>query len=165
MLAQSFKSAADLGITEPQFEALKKTLVLLETAKLRHVDALMTGASDGTSFSGEFNMCNWKTRHECGTVGCIGGTAELIGNVSFGFIYHHPNRALRDLFLPSFSSKKWNEITPVQAATALRSYLTTGDAKWHEAVACSVSTRTATVMSDLLALAERCEKATEAHRR
>jgi hypothetical protein len=24
--------------------------------------------------------------------------------------------------------------TPAQAATALRSYLTTGDAKWHEAV-------------------------------
>lgn len=31
MLAQSFKSADELGITEPQRNALHKTLVLLET--------------------------------------------------------------------------------------------------------------------------------------
>lgn len=134
MLTQNFKTADELEITEPQFDALRKTLVLLETGKLVHVPS----SSDGDArahFTGHFNMCNWSAKHDCGTIACIGGTAELIGNVSFGHIYNHPDENLKDLFLPPFSGAKWSAITPTQAATALRSYLTTGDAKWHEAVA------------------------------
>lgn len=135
MLAQSFKSAADLGITEPQKEALMKTLVLLETGKLRHTPA--SSDSDVTSrhFSGHFNMSNWGAKHTCGTIACIGGTAELVGQVSFGYIYQIQNGPLKALFLPPMNSMTWADITPAQAATALRSYLTTGDARWDLAVA------------------------------
>ncbi|HEU0083809.1 MAG TPA: hypothetical protein VFQ87_13170, partial [Bradyrhizobium sp.] len=60
MLAQNFRSADDLGITEPQHQALRKTLVLLETDQLTHVEPLDRSAERG-SFTGHFNMCEWNT--------------------------------------------------------------------------------------------------------
>jgi hypothetical protein len=134
MLAQSFKSAADLGITEPQFDALRKTLVLLETGKLRHVPAPDNYQWSGTDFSFKFNMGSWRrdaAGGECGTVCCIGGTAELVGNVDFS----DRAGALDDLFYAKDCPINLTAITPAQAATALRSYLTTGDARWDLAVA------------------------------
>jgi hypothetical protein len=130
MLAQNFKSADDLGITGPQHDALRKTLVLLETDKLTHVEPL-DGPADRGCFTGHFNMREWNTASTCGTVCCIGGTAELIGNVKF-----EPQglpEGLDELFFPN--AFRVEDVTTSQAATALRCYLTTGDAKWHEAVA------------------------------
>jgi hypothetical protein len=130
MLAQNFKSADDLGITEPQHQALRKTLVLLETDKLTHVEPV-DRCTDRGSFTGHFNMSEWNTASACGTVCCIGGTAELIGNVKF-----EPQslpEGLDELFFPN--AFRAEDVTTSQAATALRAYLTTGDAKWHEAVA------------------------------
>jgi hypothetical protein len=40
---------------------------------------------------------------------------------------------LDELFFPN--AFRAEDVTTSQAATALRAYLTTGDAKWHEAVA------------------------------
>lgn len=138
MLAQSFQSAADLGITEPQRDALMKTLVLLETGKLTYayMDINEFDSTIHPKFDGLFNMGTWVTfSHKCGTIACIGGTAELIGNVSFGEASHGnlPTK-LRQLFYATGAAGSWRDITPAQAATALRSYLATGDAKWHEAV-------------------------------
>jgi hypothetical protein len=133
MLAQNFKSAADLGISEKQKEALCKTLVLLETGKLKH--APMGSSTEHRSFSGQFNMNQWQARNECGTIACIGGTAEMIGDVSFQD--HYEKRSLHELFYPDrkkIDGCRWKDITPSQAATALRSYLTTGDARWDLAV-------------------------------
>lgn len=139
MLAQSFLSAADLGITEPQLSALQKTLVLLEAGKLEYVanpDEIADGRFFERRFIGLFNMGHWATPHSCGTVCCIGGTAELIGDVSFGRWSFSNNLRLIGLFAPQEDENlRWNTIAPAQAATALRSYLTCGDAKWHEAVA------------------------------
>jgi hypothetical protein len=139
MLAQSFKSAVELGITEPQRDALCKTLVLLETGKLEHAYSDINGfdATVRPKFDGLFNMGTWGTvSQRCGTVACIGGTAELIGNVSFGQLPHHNLPInLRKLFYATGVQSNWRDITPAQAATALRSYLTCGDAKWHEAIA------------------------------
>lgn len=134
MLAQSFLPAVELGITEPQRDALMKTLVLLETGKLVHVPASDVISPNGYAFTGHFNMTEWSGTYDCGTVACIGGTAELVGQVSFGYIYGIENRALKNLFLPPMNSLTWAAITPAQAATALHSYLSTGNAKWHEAV-------------------------------
>lgn len=138
MLAQSFKPAAELDITEPQRDALCKTLVLLETGKLQHVPIYDRdiGADPGPSFEGKFNMAQYNVRTECGTVMCLCGTAEMIGDVQFSDNW---NDGLDELFRPTIKGKLdislWRRITPSQAATALRSYLTTGDAKWHEALA------------------------------
>lgn len=135
MLAQNFKTADDLQITEEQKAALCKTLVLLETNKLTHVVQSFEGDDEAT-FSGHFNMCNWAAKHGCGTIGCIGGTAEMVGQVSFGYIYGIQNRALKNLFLPiGVPPIQWGNITTAEAANALRSYLTTGDARWDLAVA------------------------------
>jgi len=136
MLAQAFLTAADLAITEPQRAALMKVLVLLETGKLKHVAAV--GDNDERAkFSGNFNMANWKGEHSCGTVACIGGTAELIGRVRFAPIFSMKEKELKELFCPT-EIHAWEKITTSQAATALRSYLTTGDARWDLATAGSV---------------------------
>lgn len=135
MLMQAFKTAADLGISDPQKDALIKTLVLLETGKLRHVpDPLSSDVDDRSArkFDGLFDMRSWAGAHPCGTVCCIGGTAEIVGNVKFGsdFGCDITNAGLHNLFHPRLSHDHWGKITPSQAATALRSYLTTGDAHW-----------------------------------
>jgi hypothetical protein len=137
MLMQNFKSAADLGITEPQLSALMKTLVLLETDALQFVPVSEDddGGEESPTFCSNFNMRFWSlTEHRCGTVACIGGTAELIGDVKFSGWVH--NNGLNDLFWPikHMNHSRIAAVTPAQAATALRSYLTTGDAKWDEAV-------------------------------
>lgn len=134
MLAQSFLSADDLELSERQRDALIKTLVLLETGKLTHVHAndISIGfeLDDYTNykFSGYFNMAVWHEHYNCGTVACIGGTAEMIGQVEF-----NPgiSAALRELFYPRRHVALAN-VTVKQAAQALRNYLTTGHAHWHD---------------------------------
>jgi hypothetical protein len=130
---QNFKAAADLGITEPQKEALMKTLVLLETGRLIHTP--LKGCiwdENPAKFSHEFNMAAYIDRHDCGTVACISGTATLISGVNMS--YPRPD-ALDELFYAYSAVEALPDITPAQAATALRSYLTTGDARWDLAVA------------------------------
>ncbi len=139
MLMQNFQSAADLEISEAQKEALMKTLVLLETGKLKHCPT-DEGAkffdpvvNRSVEFTGGFNMKEWSLQHPCGTISCIAGTAEIISGVDFSDYTN--SLGLIDLFTPyEISESRWHEITTEQAARALRSYLTTGDAKWTEAV-------------------------------
>lgn len=129
MLAQNFKSAIELGIPEDQVSALQKTLVLLETGRLKHAPYSNTLVGRGAPFTGHFNMAGWHRSVDCGTACCIGGTAELVGSVVFDIIGRPA--ALKKLFYPD---GRMDTITPDQAATALRSYLTTGDARWDLAL-------------------------------
>lgn len=130
MLAQNFKSAADLGITPPELRALTQVLGMLERGDL--VDAV-------TFFEEGNNKFHMGTSGECGTPACIGGwAAELmhIGHIEYleryGWRRRDKNMAIHELF--------WNETacelpaTVAQAATALRSYLTTGEASWDLAL-------------------------------
>lgn len=134
MLAQNFKSADELEITEAQVDALRKTLVLLETGKLVHASLDVDFDRSGFGvFSGEFNMGSFGFAHKCGTVACIAGTAEIISGVKF--VCQDRPVALSDLFFAYVLSSDMEDITPSQAAIALRSYLTTGDARWDLAVA------------------------------
>lgn len=136
MLAQNFMSAADLGISEAQKDALIKTLVLMETDKLVHVrppDEINWYAME--SFTGKFNMDAWNLSYEgCGTVACIGGTAEMVGGVSFGERHIDLPENLYSLFYPGDIFDDWEKITVEQASRALRSYLTTGHARWDLAI-------------------------------
>jgi hypothetical protein len=139
MLMQNFKSAADLGLTERQKAALMKTLVLLETGKLQHVRPSDQSTGDyrqDGKFTGHFNMGRWRAVEDCGTVCCIAGTSELIGGVIFPTENYGKNHALKRLFwVNGFFGNDLSLITPAQAATALRSYLTTGEARWDLALA------------------------------
>lgn len=143
MLAQSFKTAEELRITPKQFDALVKTLVLMETGRLVHIDDDKVAEGNCNhpievcNFTGHFNMNLWRSKDKCGTVCCIGGTAELIGNFTFADEYNLPEE-LRTLFYPNDGMNDngihYNDITVEQAATALRSYLTTGKANWEAAI-------------------------------
>lgn len=136
MLAQNFKSPADLGLTDAQHAALCKTLVLMETGKLEYAPLNEDIGCIQREFTGHFNMATWNVKHSCGTVCCIGGTAELIGNLVYGSLHEHSlkllkaqERGLYHLFHGYWGNKSLADITVPEAAQALRNYLTYGDAR------------------------------------
>lgn len=120
MLAQNFKTPADLEITDAEFDALTKVLGMLERGEIT---------------AHQFNMAEWG---HCGSVHCIGGWAQTINQSNF----KKPNRPkeLERLFYPSIvvvEGKPFNGYlaTVPQAAIALRNYLTHGEPRWAEAFA------------------------------
>lgn len=148
MLAQNFQSADELLITEQQRQALIKTLTLLETNKLKHFRRkkvnLDTGEVEderlnfcfGKEPISQFNMNIWRANTTCGTVACIGGTAELVGQVYFGVDHRMLPPNLYNLFYPGFEASfiegAYDHITTEHAAQALRNYLTTGEPNWFD---------------------------------
>jgi hypothetical protein len=77
-------------------------------------------------------MQEWKAGYRCGTVACLGGTAELLGGISFTDEVYGLNDGddIEELFHPSIED--WDIITEKDGAKALRNYLTTGNANWKE---------------------------------
>ena len=132
MLAQNFKTAEELGISEAQLGALQKTLVMMETGKLSHVP--QTDVKADFKVSSElnqfFNMIISYGHADCGSVGCIRGTAERVGRVEFPVL--RGPKGLTDLFYNGVAIISDPSVS--QAATALRSYLTTGAARWKLAL-------------------------------
>lgn len=138
MLAQNFKSHVDLGIGEVEQTSLVKVLGMLERGELQHG---MYPLARMFRQSNESNMATLLNEANCGTIGCIAGWAhhisggEAFPEIAAGNWEVRWNRSLIDLFGIGRSIGSLYHLTPAQAATALRSYLTTGDAKWSEAVA------------------------------
>ena len=127
MLAQSFKSAADLNITETDHAALIKVLALMETEQMRYVPSreLKIGRGYQEQYSGLFNMGMSFGRHECGTTNCIRGAAIAIGQAEFRDATC--DHGLNELFY------RWiGDPNVEQGARALRNYLTFGEPKWKE---------------------------------
>lgn len=132
MLAQNFKTAADLGLKDVELEALIKVLGMLERGELSRKGAQV------------INMGWWFGQNECGTVGCIAGWAHHIsGGKAFPFLDDTgiaPDH-LTNLFIPAQDSdldvanKRMQKIAPDHVARALRAFLTTGEADWAEALA------------------------------
>ncbi len=130
MLMQNFKSAADLGITEAEQAALIKVLGMLERGDLVDV-AKDDGCENG------FYIGTWG--HGCGTPACIGGWAAALMNrdqkeyvsISMPMDDEHCS-AIGNLY---WGYPRYPKPGVAQSALALRSYLTTGDARWDLAVA------------------------------
>ena len=129
MLAQTFKTPADLYLDDKEFEALVKVMRMLESGEIVY-------RSSGSKEVG-FNMMEW--HNECNTVHCIAGLCDHL----FGTAFTHgcPNRALEDLFLVRWwdatrrrrtAPAPLNWISEDEAAMAIRNYLSTGDARWNE---------------------------------
>lgn len=142
MLAQNFKTVADLGIKDTELDALVKVLRMLERDELRHVEVKKSehGTSRPVRLDFLFNMDNlYTSARSCGTAACIAGTADLFFGSAFidgSALRRHLPEAVIDLFCPNAcGADEWQKITTEQAAIALRSYLTTGDANWAEALA------------------------------
>lgn len=136
----NFMTADALGIEQDVYNALVKTLVLFESDQVRWFDPdesedAWEGELAIPKFSGLFNMNQWKNTTKCGTVACIGGTAELIGNLTRGDLGCHRNMALRSLFYPyEVEESRWDDIKVHEAAKALRNYLEGGHPNWRSAM-------------------------------
>lgn len=127
MLAQNFKTATDLEITEDEHAALIAVLGMLERGELAH-DRSKTGM-----LPNGFNMDCWGSQTECGTVGCIYGWCRFVSKNTNLFDNEPP--AIDCLFRVDHihnELRRWEEITPDHAAAALRNYLTLGEARWNE---------------------------------
>ncbi len=133
MLARSFKTAAQLNITEMELSALKAVLGMLERGEIPHRKFSMQSTGDALFWKGE----------ECGTPACICGWARHVTrNLAFdGSLRRYP-RDLCNLFLMGADKRSldaveviWPKITTAVAARALSNYLTTGEPRWSEAVA------------------------------
>lgn len=119
MLAQNFKTAADLGISDRELDALIKVLGMLEREEIdeAHFNMGIVGEPD------------------CGTSGCLlGWTRVADKDVFFTLVckacLFPKNEGLETLF---YSGEAF-DAAPSQGAAALRSYLTTGEANWAEAL-------------------------------
>jgi hypothetical protein len=121
--AKEFLSATALRIPEDWRGALIKTLDLMEAGKIPHVSTAVLDSSAAPEFR-YFNMTMWV----CGTVGCIGGTAEEVGGIRF-----QPRKKFTpemfELFHPRCGN--WDHIKDGHAAQALRNYLTFGRPSWE----------------------------------
>lgn len=124
MLAQNFKTPAELEISDAEFDALAKVLGMLEREEFSFGKVGKTGEMAAPTSGMTFHMnCLWLTE-ECGTVACIGGWAAY-------FMGENPNDYLsgprpRNLFRLFWPGGVGYFATRSQAAIALRNYLTPG---------------------------------------
>jgi hypothetical protein len=144
-----FKTAEELGLEQRNYDALVKTYCLLDNNKLTHAQVSTnnnTRTLRGPVLTGHFNMAIWRGEYRlqeenvCGTVCCIGGTAEALGASPFGRRGDRAGgrAALHKLFYGTDDHgvrvKSLYDITPRQARAALYNYFTTGDPNWRKAI-------------------------------
>lgn len=137
MLAQNFKTAADLQITTVMHSALMKVLGMLEREELVFCPQPKRTNIDPTVPNG-FNMGITWAKEDCGTVGCLAGWAANVMGVPWESLLHIPS--LEPVFYPHFcelagGTDAADKITPAEAAMALRNFLSTGKPEWNEVCA------------------------------
>lgn len=122
MLAQNFKTADELGLTEKGYQGLHRVLRMLEGGELVY--------TPHNTIPNGFNMNATWYENECGTVGCIGGWAGFYDKNGATEGFRLPNRDanLGALFCPR--GRYSTNYTAEQAAHALRTYLVTGQPDW-----------------------------------
>lgn len=128
-----FLSAKVLGIQEKERCALIRTLAFIEAGRTLHVqDPLHEKKSSDPECAYRFNMAFWRGSYRCGTVACLGGTAELLSSAPINF-NGTSHLELRKLF--GFGEFHWDRLrnkTEKGAAIVLRGYLETGKADWSQ---------------------------------
>jgi len=135
MLANAFLSAKDLDLTERERTALILVLGVLESGEITWTQVDDIDDMDGPDYEpppgNHFSMAYWLEEGDCGTVCCIGGLAEKLGNVQFPF---DDPRPVNGLFFPVAFERviELHTITVEQAAKATRNFLTTGHPDWNE---------------------------------
>jgi hypothetical protein len=128
MLAQNFRTAAELGLSDQEHCALIKVLGMLDRQEISRRLLQMEHVGDPG----------------CGTPGCLLGWARAvtkdydlfsgIWDLTDGYSRIHELFAFAGIDPLAFKGRR-SAITPAQAAIALRNYLTTGEPRWKEAVA------------------------------
>ena len=136
MLANNFMPPSALGLSDVEFESLVKVLGMLERGEI-----------------GDDQFTMRRVQHPCRTPACLCGWAN---HVSGGRAFPLESKPGFTVFSKSTSKPRWNAMprrvlelfgyggrptdpvylaSPSQAATALRSFLTRGEARWAEALA------------------------------
>lgn len=131
MLAQNFKTPADLGISDQEFSAFLTVLGMLERN-----DLVYSSQMEMKPIENGFFMGTWEDKKECGTTRCIGGwVAHLIGQSPYDYVNRHSDvtTALGSLFWSGMATYA----TVEQAAIGLRNFLTHGEPRWAEAFTAS----------------------------
>jgi hypothetical protein len=138
MLAQNFKTPADMGINDEEFDALRKVLGMLERGELVHEpreDAAREYHFDPQVPNGFCMDCSGE-QTSCGTVACIGGWVAILMGRTRDDINHYVNSTSANSSLYAlYWGRTDRNIQPSQAAIALRNYLTHGEPRWDEALA------------------------------
>jgi hypothetical protein len=135
MLAQNFMTAEVLGIKPEWRDALITVLGMMERGELVYVtrdELARMPTTDTADFTGHFSMQHWNWPKTCGSVCCIGGTAEWIGGVWFDDV--RCRNSGEHITLGELFYDYPGDPTIEQAARALRNYLTLGDPRWAEAM-------------------------------
>lgn len=135
MRPEKFLSADQLNVTELVRSALIITLDRLESGSIEyaHVDASQIDwETEPPKAHLEFNMSVWRRNHDCGTVVCMGGLAEVIAGVEPGMFEVIAPPQLEMLYYPPV--QRAEDITVKEAAAALRNWLETGAARWHSVI-------------------------------
>ena len=131
MLACNYKTAKQLHIKATEHKALVAVLGMLERGEMTHVDV-----SDPLNLfrvmpDYPFNMAAF-----CGTACCIGGWCDILYGTQFQRDSDHMGSNIVDLLYVSNGKiavgTSLEDVTPAQAALALRNYLTTGKPQWAE---------------------------------
>lgn len=139
MLAQNFKTPAELGLTDDDFNSHVQVLGMLERQEMPHAHDCFS-PPPGQSF----NMALAFSKTRCGTVGCIYGWSKFFQGEPVSCVHTTGmTKARADLYCPEFEWVGPNpniltlreQITTAQAAIALRNYLTHGEPRWEEALA------------------------------
>lgn len=136
MLANNFMPPSALGLSDVEFESLVKVLGMLERGEI-----------------GEDEFTMRRVQHPCRTPACLCGWANhvsggrafpleakpgptIFSQSTYGPRWSAMPRPVRELF--GYGGRATDPVyaaTPAQAAIALRSYLTRGEARWAEALA------------------------------
>ena len=137
MLAQNFKTPAELCLNDHEFAALQTLLGMLERGEIpHHKVGPLTLDPELTCF----DMTDW----HCGSAACLGGWAEHLGKLPRMSLSARADRhkGMYDLFYPDgpdghgvIPFRRLQGVTPSQAAIALRNFLTHGEPRWSEALA------------------------------
>jgi hypothetical protein len=136
MLAQNFKTPADLKIKDVEFETLLKVLGKLERAEIAEppAQARVKGSGNMLPKSAQFfDMAYIETEYDCGTAACILGWM-IVEKPGIYDIYLKWSESLEPLFCPdNYAARHCRN--PEMGAIAIRSFLTTGEPRWAEALA------------------------------
>lgn len=123
MLARTYKTAAELGITEAQREWLIRFAIDLREGKYPH-------AADGRKVDMGFDMETWGLdfsyfpipAKDCGTPRCIGGWMAYDGVIDAERLSKLSDEPLECLFSP-YDQVDWSTLTPEQCADAIERWL------------------------------------------
>lgn len=126
------KTAAELGLTQPELDALVRVRGRLSEGKIAF--ALDTSTGSGARFNMTFSFI----AQECGTIGCIAGWVgyDLAGGERYEAnrrtdrLLDNSDGGLWSLFYPDVEYSRWGSIVPADAVRAIDNFLSTGEPDW-----------------------------------